>query len=238
MNQIQTCLEIVRSFDGSDMGGFLPVFFQALEEVNLELNRHPNGNTLRQEFFASLTVMDESLLHQRMRRKPLGYQGDFLLLDWIYTQKATAEGIGRQWDLLFHEYPGACAVRNRAEKFSSVYHNLMRWKESPMSVLSLGCGSCRDVLEAFHSNGKTGNGRLDLKLETLYCVDHEPKALEYAKNLFAENGGKHLAVTWDTTSAFRLNPQRKFDLIWSAGLFDYLNDRLARILIKKMWSWL
>jgi len=30
---------------------------------------------------------------------------------------------------------------------------------------------------------------------------------------------------------------RTYDLVWSAGLFDYLEDRFATILLRKMWRW-
>jgi SAM-dependent methyltransferase len=32
-----------------------------------------------------------------------------------------------------------------------------------------------------------------------------------------------------------MNNSKKYDLIWSAGLFDYLDDRIAALLLKKVW---
>ncbi len=45
-------------------------------------------------------------------------------------------------------------------------------------------------------------------------------------------------VRIETDNVFRFRPARRYSLIWCAGLFDYLNDRLAVTLLKKIWRWL
>lgn len=37
-------------------------------------------------------------------------------------------------------------------------------------------------------------------------------------------------------NAIKYRPTGAFDLVWSAGLFDYLNDRLALSLLKRLWG--
>jgi len=46
-----------------------------------------------------------------------------------------------------------------------------------------------------------------------------------------------VSFEWEIANVVRIRPSRQYDLVWSAGLFDYLNDRLATVLLKRMWSW-
>ncbi|MCJ7594116.1 MAG: class I SAM-dependent methyltransferase [Desulfobacterales bacterium] len=45
-------------------------------------------------------------------------------------------------------------------------------------------------------------------------------------------------ISWEIGNVFRIQPDTSYDLIWCAGLFDYLNDRLASGLLKRIWRWL
>jgi extracellular factor (EF) 3-hydroxypalmitic acid methyl ester biosynthesis protein len=102
-------------------------------------------------------------------------------------------------------------------------------KRGPIKMLDLASGPCRDLAEAVESAGELCHGSL------MHCVDIEPKAIEYAQKV-TRPYTKLVNFTWDCMNVFRFKSEEKYDLVWSAGLFDYLNDRLATALMSKMWS--
>jgi len=86
-------------------------------------------------------------------------------------------------------------------------------------------------LEAIVTVGEKARGSI------FHCVDQDAEANEYAKKLLQGIKTDHVELHWENRNAFRFQPKRFYDLVWSAGLFDYLNDRLAIALIKNMWKW-
>jgi extracellular factor (EF) 3-hydroxypalmitic acid methyl ester biosynthesis protein len=123
----------------------------------------------------------------------------------------------------------AIAVRNRKTFFGEILQEVVAECENAPKVLNLACGPCRDVADALQQLGeKVRGGRFD-------CVDLEPRALEYAQKLTAA----YTTVVdfhWYHANVIRFEPSLRFDLAWSAGLFDYLNDRRATALLRKMWE--
>lgn len=95
-------------------------------------------------------------------------------------------------------------------------------------MLDIACGPCRDVAEALAGAGESAEGA------SLHCVDMDPRAIEYTRSVV--DPGRAVQICWQATDAFRLRTRKKHDLVWSAGLFDYLNDRLAAALLRRMWD--
>jgi len=216
--------------DTSDLQSYKDKFFRQIDSIAEDLKNAPNREELENQFFEICANIDCSLMHRRTREKPLGYAGDYQLIDWIYTQKTAPSGQGKLFDLLFHSYEASQSVRNRKQYLINKCIELSKTKKSRFDILDLGCGPCRDVLETFQA---TDNG----KNLYFHCVDHEPEAIEYAKKLIAHTDVQN-NIRLDCTNVFRLKTSNKFDLIWSAGLFDYLEDRIAVLLLKKIWRYL
>lgn len=160
--------------------------------------------------------------------KPHGYAGDFEIIDRIYQHWISPDPQLAKWDECFHTLAAPCAVRNRKDYFQSW---LRQWEERNNSheirVLNIGCGPCRDVFEYLdnHHNSRA----------VFECVDHESKAIAYAKGVCQSFLDR---IEFQQANAFRYQPACPPDLIWSAGLFDYLNDRLATLLLRRLWRWL
>ncbi len=230
------CMEIIEAYCGSDTDVFMTELFSVLGELDNILKEYVLGNEVRKIFFNAISVMDKSVMHRHMRAKPLGYSGDYLLIDWIYTRKTAGSRTGRAWDLLFHEYPGVQAVINRKQYLSETFNSLLAERMDPVSILDVGCGSGRDLHEALEGLS-TPDQELSSLVPFIHCVDHEPTAISCAKELFRDFAHSE-NVVWECQNALHLKPQHKYDLVWCAGLFDYMNDALCRRLIKKMWSWL
>jgi SAM-dependent methyltransferase len=185
-------------------------------------------STLMAGFLNATTAeLESGLLCSHSRTKPLGYAGDHVLIDMIYQQPVADSDTGRMMDEFFHRQKAPTAVRNRKSFFVDTFAELCQRKAAP-SVLDIACGPCRDVAEALDGAGKTAESA------SFHCVDMDPRAIEYAQSVV--DPSKTTQICWQATDAFRLRTKKKHDLVWSAGLFDYLNDRLAAALLRKMWD--
>lgn len=175
--------------------------------------------------------MDKGIMQAHSRNKPFGYPGDYLIIDWIYTKKIDSGGIGKLWDEFYHRQAAPQAVRNRKDFFCATFDSLCKESPNGLSVLNLASGPCRDIAEAM---SKVSHKNKELHF---HCVDMDNNAIDYAKDIV--NGCQsNVSFQWETGNVFRIRPSRYYDLIWSAGLFDYLNNRYAVVLLKKMWRWI
>lgn len=187
------------------------------------------------DYFQTISepYLDVGLMHPRARRKPLGYAGDYLLLDWIHTGRVdSTSDIGQRWDRFFHLQAAPRAVRNRKALFGQVFAKLCWDAGRGISVLDLASGSCRDVAEAITGAGSTAAGA------RILCIDQEPQAAEYARGIalhIAQRAG--VGIEWRTESVIGTQIGSTFDLVWAAGLFDYLKDGVATVLLRRMWRW-
>lgn len=219
--------QFLSDIDPDHIDSYKNEFFSRIQKIAKIIEEDPDQESAGKQFYEICGLIDESPLHQRTRHKPMGYAGDFLLIDWIYTQKIGGSRIGRFFDQLFHSYEAAAAVRNRKDFFIRKCNELANTRKKRVDVLDIGCGSCRDVIEA-HSVCDNGTQFY------YHCVDHEEEAINYASELLAGSGISE-RVKLDCTNAFKISTDKEYDLIWSAGFFDYLNNRTASLLIRKMW---
>jgi extracellular factor (EF) 3-hydroxypalmitic acid methyl ester biosynthesis protein len=168
--------------------------------------------------------LEKSALCKHTRAKPLGYAGDFQVIDWILTNKADSPGTGRLWDLFYQNESACQAVRSRAAFFARLAARCPH--DDAVSVLNLACGPCRDVLHAIETTRSPD-------LLTFHCVDMDPHALQYAQAVI----GPCQQVSFLNSNVFSLSPPHGNAIVWAGGLFDYLTDRQAVVLLRKMWRW-
>jgi len=156
--------------------------------------------------------------------KPYGYAGDFEIIERIYRQWISPEPHLAKWDRFFHALHAPRAVRNRKSYFQNILKNRERSQQHhPFKVLNLGCGPARETFEYLCTH--EGNG---IAFE---CVDQDPAALAYAASL---NRDFLHCIRFHRANVLRFRSEAKYDLIWSAGLFDYLPDRLFAIVLKQI----
>ncbi|RXK84644.1 class I SAM-dependent methyltransferase [Chlorobaculum sp. 24CR] len=159
-------------------------------------------------------------------QKPHGYAGDFEIIDKIYTSFKSDDEKYRRWDEFFHAQEAPCAVRNRKTFFLNVLNYFTQDKGS-IRVLNVGSGPGRDMLEYFENNQQS----------TIHidCIENDKKAVEYASRLCKPHLGQ---ISFINANVFKFRATQKYDVIWSAGLFDYLNDKRFIFLLKKLYSFL
>lgn len=150
--------------------------------------------------------------------KPYGYDGDFDIIDKIYQKHTATDERYKKWDVFFHKGDSAQAVRNRKDYFLSVLNKL----KPNSKILNLASGPCRDILEYSNKNEK--------HLE-FHNIDIDDNAITYAKKLL-ENVNS-VSCKFEKINIFKFIPDQKYDLIWSAGLFDYFDDNTFQRLLDR-----
>ncbi|WP_109698674.1 class I SAM-dependent methyltransferase [Chitinophaga deserti] len=159
------------------------------------------------------------------RAKPFGYAGDFLIIDKIYREEVTADALLRKWDIFWHQQPATRAVRNRKDYFIRMVRRWLRGK-SKASLLNIASGPGRDLSEAY--------ARIDPSRLQTVCVEADAQAIAYATELNAPNMDH---ITFIHRNVFRFDTDQRFDIVWSAGLFDYFDDAVFVRLLRKMMGW-
>jgi extracellular factor (EF) 3-hydroxypalmitic acid methyl ester biosynthesis protein len=171
------------------------------------------------------TILNENTLIGHAYIKPFGYPGDFVLLNKIYEFNVNGDSRYRNWDLLFQNQPAAFAVRNRKDFFIEYCKNLIL-KKKDVKVLVLGSGPASDVFEFMSNFSMDSNISFDL-------VDFDQSAIDFSRNKNEKFNGH---ISYNRINALRYNSYKLYDLIWSAGLFDYFRDKHFTFLIRKYFN--
>jgi extracellular factor (EF) 3-hydroxypalmitic acid methyl ester biosynthesis protein len=168
------------------------------------------------------TILNEQTLIGHGFVKPFGYPGDFTLIDKIYRMEINEDPSYRKWDVFFQNQPGANAVRNRKDFFISYCKKLVRKTENA-KVLILGSGPASDVYEFM--SGYSGDSKISFDL-----IDFDQSAIDFSMKKNERFNGQ---IAYNKINALRFNSFKLYDLIWSAGLFDYFKDKHFTFLIRK-----
>lgn len=160
--------------------------------------------------------------------KPFGYSGDFFIIEKIYQYYINPDERYRKWDEFLHSAGAVIAVRNRKTLAIKIFEEL---NEKAMGlrqdVMILGSGPVSETFEFFEKNPDS-----PLIFDML---DMDKRAIAYAKN---KNRNYLKSMTFHNVNVIRYTPEKKFDLIWSAGLFDYFKGKHFVYLLKKYYEYL
>ncbi|MDX1412298.1 MAG: class I SAM-dependent methyltransferase, partial [Nitrospirales bacterium] len=159
--------------------------------------------------------------------KPLGYAGDYQIIDKIYTYAESPHAHLAKWDRYFHAQKAPQAVRNRQSFLLDQIWQISNERTSRSSILNLASGPGRDLHEALKVIGPA-------KVQ-IDCVDQDIRAIDYAKKL-CQDFLSH--IRFIPKNVFRFIPDKSYDLIWSAGLFDYFHDTIFKRTINRLKTFL
>lgn len=204
-------------------GGPSPSEYASFDRWLGKVARQYRAGKLREEDLSALReAFGEALSRKTLQgfslQKPHGYTGDFEIIDRMYTKHVTGEDHLKNWDLYFQRHAGPTAVRNRKAYFLNLLKSMEAAhaeEKASLPVLNVASGPSRDVFEFFRGNGQRPAVRFE-------CVDNDPKAIRYAKELCAPYLDR---VTFHQANALRFRSEKRYQLVWSAGLFDYLGDK-------------
>jgi extracellular factor (EF) 3-hydroxypalmitic acid methyl ester biosynthesis protein len=155
-----------------------------------------------------------------IKLRPFGYPGDYQIIERIYQNQVSEKY--RKWDQYSMANPAAEAVRNRKQFFKTLINTLLQ-QQAHIELLNVASGPARDLKEIYDE--------IDQKRLTTTCVEIDERAIDYARTVCKSYSG---SIRFINQNVFRFQTRKKFDMIWSAGLFDYFNDKTFVQLLKKL----
>jgi extracellular factor (EF) 3-hydroxypalmitic acid methyl ester biosynthesis protein len=226
-------------FENVVITAFSNPIFECIKDGNLRLKEILSGATKDQlqfgyDFFREQLkhFLYQSPFADRSYRKPLNYPGDYEMMRLIYRDEAYGTTLfGRCMEKALQMFPEPGAVRNRATYLADkIGSTLMKNKDNEnINILSVACGPAHEwshVLSKWKSDIP--------KNLTISLLDQDEAALKAAQRSIYEIAKKHgVKVNLDliNTPIKRIIVEglhdTTFDLIYSAGLFDYFTDPVA-----------
>ncbi len=174
---------------------------------------------------------------KRSVEKPFGYSGDYTTISMISNNTYDGETLLGKL-ISKHAYSTVAA---RVVRLRKVFIQNLILKEIINSsnksdrkrILSIGCGSAREVEEIVKSNSSYINCEFHL-------LDFDEESLYHAeKRLSKYRGSSEIEIRFVNKSIRALLKEKdevKYDLIYSLGLIDYLNDNTCKKLMKSSFA--
>jgi hypothetical protein len=187
-------------------------------------------------------LMQSPGLH-RARHKPFGYPGDYELMNFMYGDEFVGSTLfARAVQLAFNQTRAAQAVRCRKDLVKSELKALLTRRphaRRPIRILSIAAGPARELVELFQDLGP-----LPVPVE-IVLFEQERNALAHAWRRLQAVGAMRrpgpLRVTFLHDSIKRLLRDEtlfaqfgKFDVVYTCGLYDYLQQRTAVVLTRRL----
>jgi hypothetical protein len=181
-------------------------------------------------------------LIERAYRKPLGYGGDYRTMMYLYDDAFVGPTVV---DRVFHRIFAAEALAEGVRRRKDLLKRLTREEHARTvaergtaaitRVTSIGCGPALEVFELGRED--TWEGAIHWTL-----VDQESRALSVAYNEIypvvrgpTASSGEIRCLNLPLRRVLKeekLLPEEPQDFIYASGLFDYLDARVARMLIQ------
>ena len=161
------------------------------------------------------------------RLKPAGYAGDARTLDYVYLRDPGSQpvsDIGRALFDVSTSVPIAAALRDRCGALADEI--VRRARQKPIAIASIACGHAREL------------DRVPGDLRPSICywgIDQYATIINHCRS--------HVEVGY---AAFEVGSVRDIlagrvripesDLVYASGLFDYLDQRVGAVLLKRMFA--
>jgi hypothetical protein len=166
--------------------------------------------------------------------KPFGYSGDFKIIDDIYLNQPKTTGFDRLWDNWVMQLAVSRSVRERKEDFKKIILDFVKSrKNKKIRIMNLASGPAREIKELLEQDNEGFFS--DIIFD---CYEQDMNAINYAKQLL----NNPTNVNFIQKNAIRIALKKKiedeiphkYDFIYSTGLFDYLDIRVAVRLVNNL----
>ena len=182
----------------------------------------------------------ESPFIKRAYLKPLGYAGDYEMMNMLYQDPIDGKTLfGKFMNYNICQSPAAQAVRNRIpfliNKIEQLVKNkLPTMKRDKISITSVGCGPAKEIQDFLIRNEDSNHCEITLLDMDKYALQHcQERILEIkaSKNRKTKINFLQKSITEIIRDQNNLNFKNQ-DIIYSVGLFDYLITDTASKLIQ------
>jgi extracellular factor (EF) 3-hydroxypalmitic acid methyl ester biosynthesis protein len=183
----------------------------------------------------------------RTYHKPLGYAGDYEMVNMILRDPCEGASLyAKVLNLWFLSQWPARAHRNRVQHLGGllVQEAQRGARESRViRVLNLGCGPAREVQEFIAAGSLCEQTQLTLLDFNDETIQHATAVVEkcrrrYGRRITLQVQKRSVQAILKERNRVVENPDKQYDFIYCAGLFDYLPDRTCRHLTSVIYDWL
>jgi extracellular factor (EF) 3-hydroxypalmitic acid methyl ester biosynthesis protein len=159
-----------------------------------------------------------------IRQKPFGYAGDYSIIDRLYLKEVSEEF--RKWDDFSVNHLAAEAVRNRKYFFLKLMQQKLGNAASPLRLLNIASGPARDLCQLYSH----------IKAESLQstCIEYDKRAISHAQKV-CDHYLRH--ISFINENIFRFDTEDQYEIVWSAGLFDYFDNKTFVRVLRKLLKW-
>lgn len=175
---------------------------------------------------------------KRAYTKPLGYAGDYEMMNMLYRDHAEGDSLfAKAMNLYATQESAAQANVNRLDYLCAKIRAAVEAR-GYVRLASIGCGPARELALLLEQSPELGK-YLDVAL-----IDQEERVLVYCERTLSPLAAKTgVRLQFIRESVRRLLGARQLkdalgerDLIYSAGLFDYLNQRSFSALLAGLYD--
>ena len=202
-----------------------------IHELGIEIRRLQQLGIKKDEIIANLqaakALYSQSTFLSRLQNWPRGYQGDFKTIEYICdgVNKTPPNSLAHYLEKIALASPIVQQHKNKVLWQSQQILNVLH--EDNAKILSIGCGGCRD-LRLIEPAIKHSQAQFILN-------DIDQGAFNLAEKELESIWGKITPILGDSFRKTReISQHGPFNLIVAGGLFDYLPDRYACALLKKL----
>ncbi len=169
--------------------------------------------------------------------KPLGYAGDYEMMNMIYRNEPIGTSIfSKSLHKFMINMSGGKAVRNRAffmkDKIKNHFLSKSNLSDFNGKTLSVASGPAREIQLLLEEQAKEENIKMD-RIE-FHFLDQDLSSLKYAQrelNTIANELKVNANFKFFNIDIKRIIvkglQEKNYDIIYSAGLFDYFSDSIA-----------
>jgi extracellular factor (EF) 3-hydroxypalmitic acid methyl ester biosynthesis protein len=176
-----------------------------------------------------------STLWARAYLKPHGYAGDFRMVEWMYDLETdpcadpAQPAIVNCLDAAMRSVHSVQAVWHRRTWLRQLLERVWETAGRPLRVLDVACGGSRYCREfAVRHPGQL----------SLVALDQDPAAIAFLRSELPAGGPEQRLLCGPIKHVPELLPASRFgdefDVVISAGLFDYLDDAVAMPLLEHL----
>lgn len=238
---------VLASLERSLRAGFVPEFLRLSDAVDAEIRTLGGGHRNEQAKEWAIRQLQDFIMTSpachRARVKPFGYPGDYEVMNFIYERFFEGSTLfARSIGLAFSEAVCCKAVRYRKDLVKRQLKALLARRvgsREPVRILSIAAGPAQELFELFQELDE-----VPVPVEVV-LFEQDKNALAHAfrrltpaaearfpgriRMIFLHDSIKRLLRDTDLFAPFGT-----FDLVYSCGLFDYLQQRTATVLARRL----
>jgi hypothetical protein len=216
----------------------LSQMYQSLERLLKDVN--PAEMNAHVAFFRENLgeIIFLSSYAHRAFNKPRGYAGDYEMMNHVYSRELRGATLfAKCMQRYFVDEPAGRAVRNREEYVRGKIRTVLNEKNGTAKILSVASGPAKEI-QNFVREYKGDFSKIEFHL-----LDQDLDALKHAQRKIQEAAFDshktvklvlhHKSIKTVISSGL---PEKGFDLIYSAGLFDYFTEPVAVFAAKQLFQ--